>query len=453
LHFDAAQDWAQTWRYARLAAGAATADNAPAEAATHLVRAVDSARHLKGQIADRDVATVLAELGTMRELLGEYDRADDAYRRAVRAPGLDLLRQAELVDRQAVIRSENQGRASAAIRLLRAATARLTRPPLSEIEEHWIRALLSAREADVRWRQGRFSEATECATQAEADAEKSGNTRALALASSVVGRCLQDTGHPDETEQLARALDLYASLGNWVHVALTLNTLAVGDFLSFRWDSSAARLEEAAEEFGKAGDVVNVALVQFNLGDLWLAQGRWEEALAILLPARRTLEACGYRFMEALASVSLGRTQVFLGDTDAGLALLRSASSTLDAVAGPMHRLEAAARLAETLIYKGMTSEAQTAFAEARRLAASSGDGNMSSLLDRIELSLAMASGDTGMARSNFKTYLDRARQRGADYEVLMFLALAEKLGVAGDDAESARLRELLKIRRVPVPE
>jgi tetratricopeptide (TPR) repeat protein len=334
------------------------------------------------------------------------------------------------------------------------AAARLTDLQLPEKEEDWIRALLSANEADSRWRQGRLSDAIECGTRAARAAERSGNIRASAFSSSVLGRCLLQTGHPEGTEQLARALELYESMGDQVLVAVTLNNLAVADFLSSRWESATARFQEASEAFNQAGDVANVAFAQWNLGEVLLYQGRWEEALAILSPARRTLEACGYRVAAAKASMALGMTKVFLGDTDAGLALLRWASSTLDAVAAaPVERMEVAARLAEALILTGMTSEARTAFGEARRLSADSEDRNMSSLVDRIELSLAMASGDIAAARSRLDTYLDLARQTGADYEVLMILVLAEKLGMAGDGAESSRIRERLGIRRLPLSE
>jgi tetratricopeptide (TPR) repeat protein len=249
---------------------------------------------------------------------------------------------------------------------------------------------------------------------------------------------------------LGRALELYASLGDHMRVAVTLNNMAGADFFNSRWDSAAARFEEAAEAFDKAGDVVNFAFTQLNLGDVWLYQGRWEEALAILTPARRTLEACEYRLMAALATLAVGRAKVLLRDGDAGVALLQSAASSLEETDSPMEQSEAKTRLAEALVFTGRLTEARIALDEARRLAGPSAEGPLSSLLDRIELSLAVASGDLSSALSNLETFLDRARRSGADYEVLMFHALADELGVVGDDSESGELRQRLGIRRLP---
>ena len=113
LHFLAAQDWERTWRYARMAARVAEAAHAPGEEAVHLQRAITSARRL-GDVDADELATVFSDLGRSLELLGEYERADDAYRHgdggmAVRsaAPSPDRLSQgasAERVPRATLLR-------------------------------------------------------------------------------------------------------------------------------------------------------------------------------------------------------------------------------------------------------------------------------------------------------------------------------------------------------------
>ncbi len=146
LHFLAAQDWERTWRYARMAARVAQAAHAPGEEAVHLERAVTSARRL-GDVDDDELATVYSDLGRSLELLGEYDRADDAYRNAMLAWRSDLPRRAQMAQRRAHLRSEFLGRPSSAIRQLRAARTELA---LGEPDAAGLRALLIAEEAAVQ---------------------------------------------------------------------------------------------------------------------------------------------------------------------------------------------------------------------------------------------------------------------------------------------------------------
>ena len=451
LHFFAAHEWARTWRYAKLAADTAKVEHAPGEAVAHLERAVTAARHLTGAVTDAERASVLTDLGTARELLGEYEAAEDAFRRADSVSSLDPLRRAELADRRAYIRSEYLGRPSAAIRQLRSAQARLSALELSGTDEYWIRALISAREADVRARQGRFADGLEYSKRAAQDAERGNNTRALALALAVQDHCLVLTGRSAEAKNFARVLELYQSLGDHVRVAVTLSNVAAAAYYNSQWELAATRFQEASEAFTKAGDLVHASFAELNLGDIRLNQGRWEEAAAILFSARRTLEACGYQMMAALAAMALGRARVFLGDVDTGFALLLSASSALDEVGSPMERLEVQARLAEALIFSGRHEEAKVAFEKARDLERASTDTPLSSLVDRIELSLAIATGETSSVMSSLDPALERARQTGADYEVLMMRALAQQAGSGDGDEETARLRQDLGVMRLPM--
>lgn len=451
-HYVAAQDWKQTWKYARLAAETAKDDHAPAEAAAHLERAVGAARHLPEITDKRDLAALHAGLGATRELLGEYDLADDAYRLAIGTGSLDPHRHAELVDRRAYIRSEHQARLNAAIRQLHAARAQLTGPEVRSEDRLWIRALLAAREADVRKRQGRLEEAIECSKRAAEEAESSGNTRALALSLNVLDQCLFLMDHPAEATNFARALELYQSLGDHVSAAVILTNLAVAAFYNSQWDSAAAQLEHAIDAATKAGDVGNAAFAKFNLGDIRLNQGRWDEARSLLASARRTLEACDDRLMAALATTALGRVNVFLGETESGLALLESASAILDKIGSSAEQLESRARLAEAYLFSRNLEEACSYLEEARTLERTSSDTTFASLLDRLEISLAMGRGDMSSAQRLASVFLQKARESGADYEVLMLISLDNQFGQGEPEAESARLRERLGVRRLPIP-
>jgi tetratricopeptide (TPR) repeat protein len=451
-HFLAAQEWERAWKYARLAAEAAMADHAPPEAAIHLERAVEAARHLPGTADKHDLAEVLAGLGATRELLGEYEAADNSYRRSILTGCLDPSHLAQLIDRRAYIRGEHQGKLTAAIRQLRTAAAQISKSDIAPEEATWIRATLSAREADVRKRQGRFAEAIRCSRQGVELAEKSENTRALALSLSTLDQCLLLTGRYAEAVHFPSAIRLYESVGDHAKAAVTLNNFAVAAFYNSEWDTAATRLQQAINESTKAGDIANAAFGEFNLGDLRLNQGWWDEAFALLSSARRTLEACDDRFMAAMATLSLGRVSVFLGETDVGLGLIESAATTLEEIGTSMECLESRARLTEALIFVGDTERARDALRHTRALEKISEDRTLSSLVDRLEISLHMAAGEIEVATAKYSSFLEKARESGSDYEVLMLITLDRHLSGGGPDDGSVQLLERLGVQRLPIP-
>jgi class 3 adenylate cyclase/tetratricopeptide (TPR) repeat protein len=451
LHFVAAQDWEQTWRYSRMAASDAMAGHAPAEAAVQLERAVTAARHLRGAVAEQDLAAVLTDQGTMLELLGEYQRADDALRRAAGVTKHDPVRRASLTDRRAHLRSEYLGKQSAAIRQLRAGMADLATAPDSNREGSSVRAQLYAREAHVRYRQGRMAEALECSTRAIGQAERAGNRKALALALSLHDICLIDAGRAAEAVYLPRALDMYESLGDQVHVAVTLNNLAAVEFYGSRWDGAADYLLRAIEASTMAGDPTDAAFSQINLSEVRVNQGRLEEAQALLTSARRVAESCGYRLLVAAASMELGRVRAFLGDIDAGVALLETSMAIFDDIHSAARSLEGRARLAEVLLFGGRNDAANQALVEAQELERKGQETPLSPLVARLQLTLAAMHGDPTDALALVAGCLDRARRLGVEYEVLVVLTIAGHLGARDGAEEAARLRRDLGVVRLPM--
>ena len=277
--------------------------HAPGEEAVHLERALTSARRLGNVDAD-ELATVYNDLGRSRELLGEYDRADDAYRRAMLAWRSDLARRAQMAQRRAHLRSEFLGQPSSAIRQLRAAVAELA---VGAPDAVGLRALLLAEEAAVRQRQGRLAEGLERANQAVREATRAGDKRALALALDSQNTLLVRTGRQDEAIHMGRALELYEELGDGVQVAEALNNLGNTAYFGLRWNEAADFWARSAEASKAVGDLAGTALAHVNGGDLRVNQGRLDEALALLGPARRTLESYGYRAATAWTEMCLGR--------------------------------------------------------------------------------------------------------------------------------------------------
>jgi class 3 adenylate cyclase/predicted ATPase len=443
-HFLAAQDWQRTWLYARNAARIAREVHALAETVVHLERAVTASRRL-GEVTSGELADVLGELGLSLELLGEYERADDAYRRAA-ACQTDSVQRGQVAYRRAHLRSEYLGRPGAAIRLLRSARGDLDS---ADDEAAGLKALLLAEEAYARQRQGRLSEAIECADRAADEAERSNQKRALAIALHVRNISFGKAGQLDKADSMDQALELFEGLGDEVSVALTLGNIALIAFYSSQWEKAARYLTLCAESSTKAGDLGTAASTNANLGELRTDQGRLEEAVALLVPARRTLESFGYAGATASAAAQLGRAMAFLGDSEGGLALLGSAVATLDEIGAHYEALEAYTRLAEILVFVGRLNEARSALQRARELERGVGHTPLAPLIERVELTLA-ASGE-GVSPGSLQSFLERARSDGAAYEELVVLTLAERSGDRSQHEHTARLAQALDVVQLPM--
>ena len=443
LHFLEAQDWQRTWRYALQAGRLAQAAHAPGEAATHLERAITAARKL-GDVPPDEIGGLLTELGAALVTLGVYDRADDAYRRAAAALRLDPLERARIAERRSTVRGEYQGRLTAAIRQVRSGFALLDALPASEIDADRVRAQLLAREADLRYRQGRLRVAAKLCGEAMVVAERSGEHRALAAAMSVLDSCLVELGLTKEATHMKTALELYEELGDQLYVAITLGNLGGVLFFDSKWEQAADYFQRAVDASNKAGDLAGAAIAHVNLGELLVNQGRVEEAEALLTPAVRTLESFEYAVAAAGATLHLGRARAFLGRYDEGAELLRTAAQVLDESQTLVGSIEARARLAEIAVLRGEVDAAAASIEEARALERTLGETPFTALLDRVELTLAVASGDSPRAIAALDDALARARNVGAKYDLLLLLALAEHLGFADGAQERDELaREL----------
>lgn len=452
MHFFCAQDWEQTWRYARTAGRHAAAAYAPAEAATHLERAVTAAR-LLDDVPVGELAELLSELGEALATLGMYEKADDAYRRAAAATRHDPLEHARVLERRSLLRGEFQGRLTAAIRDIRAGVALLASVQGSDLEADRVRARLLAREAAFRYKQGRLREAARLCGAAMVEAERVGEQRALAVAMSVLDSCLVELGRPEEATRMAQVLDLYEQLGDQLYVAITLGNLGGMSFSDWEWDQAADYFVRAAKAANEVGDLATAAIAHTNLGEVRVNQGRLEEAAALLVPAVRTLESFEYLIAAALATLHLARTRVFLGDYEAGLAMLQAAITTVDDAHVLVGSIEARARLAEVSAFAGDADRAARALAEARALERELGETPLTVLLDRVEVTLAAMSGDPAHAAERLERAVARARNDGAKYDLLLLLVLADRMGLEGDERERDELAiELGVVRFAALP-
>jgi class 3 adenylate cyclase/tetratricopeptide (TPR) repeat protein len=458
FHFVAAQEWQRTWQYARMAADVARAAHAPGETATHLERAITAARRL-GNLETDELVSVFVDLGRSLELLGEFESADDAYRHAAATSNHEPLLRAEMAHRRAHLRNEFLRRPAAAIRQVRAARAELDP---AEPEAAGLRALLLAEEAIARERQGRMSEGVVCARLAVVESEQSDNKKALIASLDVLNALLFQTGSSVDLTQMERAVALCEELGDEVKLAIMLNNLGNMASVASQWDYAVDSWTRSSQVSAKVADLVGAAIADANLAELRVNQGRLQEAESLLAPARRTLDSFGHRAMAAFAQMHLGRARAFLGDVDAGLADIRSAVTAFDEVGAPIESLEALCRVAEVLVFAGRFREAGATLVEARDLDKHSEETHFSALVDRVELTLLLQSGEHSAAMAKAQVFLDHAQRVDAVYDTLVMLTLLERFDVSvttpasgsaprPSPSEVATLRQRLGIVALPM--
>jgi hypothetical protein len=146
----------------------------------------------------------------------------------------------------------------------------------------------------------------------------------------------------------------------------------------------------------------------------------------------------------------LGRAQAFQGDLEGGLGIIRASLTTLDEIGSQYESLEAYARLAEVLAFGERTADAREALARARPLQRDVGETWISSLIERVELTLAASEGSLDWA-STVADFCARAGEFGAPYEELVVLALAERHGDVTHHKELERLISDLGVVRLPM--
>jgi hypothetical protein len=162
------------------------------------------------------------------------------------------------------------------------------------------------------------------------------------------------------------------------------------------------------------------------------------------------VEAFGWTVAAAWVTGQLGRATAYLGDCDAGLDLLHSAIAGFDEIGARYEALDMCARLAEVLVFAGRLTDARSALARARELERDVGKNLLALLIDRVELTLAAASGDD-ISPAVLESFLERARTARASYEELVVLALAAR---SGDKTHQERLSQLtreLGVVRLPM--
>ncbi|MHB8515114.1 MAG: adenylate/guanylate cyclase domain-containing protein [Dehalococcoidia bacterium] len=441
LHFSLARDHAKAYRYSRVAGERAKGKWANVEAAEFFRRAIAAARQTPG-VERHELATVSEALGDVCELAGLYDDAIEAYRTSRELARDEAPIGRRLLMKEGVLR-ERVGRYAPALRWYTRALRACAPTDIAD------RVKISVAYAGVRFRQGRYGECAAWLRRVLPEAEACGDRASLAHAYYLLAHACTFLGSGEGGRYRALALPIYEELGDLVGQANVLNNLGVAAYYyEGNWDDAMHyyRRSRAARE--RAGDVVGAATASNNMGEILSDQGLFDDARALFRSALDVWRAARYPVGVALATSNLGLTAARAGDVAGARGLLDEALHGFREIRADSFIFETEARLAEVALLAGDGEAARTAIeALIRRSGRIDGVARVVPMLYRLLAEAWLQDGDGDAARRAVDASIATARSSGAEYELMLALAVAALHGLAPAEQGAAYLDESEAIR------
>jgi len=440
LHFFHAQRYQEAWRYSLVAGERARGIFANAEAAGFYARALDSARHVS-DLVPGELARVRELLGDVRDRMGAYREAAEAYQAVRRLVAGDPVAEARLMLKI----SWSQAWLSRYSNALRWITRGLQ--VLDDIESETAssqRAELMVAYARFLQEQGRHDRAIQWCKKSIAEAARSGNKKALADAHRFLDWAHFDLGQRGDATSSREALRLYEEIGDLAGQDAVLNNMGIVAFWQNDWDE-AVRLWRRAEEIAdKIGNPVDAAYTMCNIAETLAEQGHLDEAETNLREAMRLWQGAGYRGGAAYAKIHLGRVAARSGRFDEAMRLLDEARKESRDVGSDVEVLEAEVRIAECHVLRAEPEAALESVRSASELARSIGGiAVQTPTLERMRGYASMQLGDLEGARLAFDESLRAARARGAQYEIALTIrGVIELAKVTGEPVDAETTKE-----------
>ncbi len=426
LHFFHGDRYADAWRYARVAAERARSEYANVEAEELLERALSAGRRID-DLDPVEMATVAESLGDVRDQIGVYDRARDAYRIARRLRADDPVYEAKISLKEAWI-AERLGRYSQAVRWIRRGLRRLDE--LDDVDlTAGPRAQLAAWFGAVRQAQGHHHEAIQWCETAIELARSAHDLDALAHAEFLLDWAYIGLGRLDLATNSVEALSLYETLGDLSGQAAVANNLGQIAYYGGRWDEALELLERARDARLRTGDVVLAALATANCAEILLERGHYAEAEELLHHAHRVYRAAQYRGGLALATAFLGRVAARTDRPEEARALLEEAREGFLAIDGGFEVRQVETFMGEAMVLAGDARGARELLEGTIAAARSGGEiGLLGPPLCR-NLGYARAQiGDFDGAREALEESLALGREQAQSYEVALTLVALRRL-------------------------
>ena len=346
FHYHEAQRWDKSWRYSREAGDRAMAIYANVEATRLYEKAIVAGRHQRA-VSSRDLASIAERSSDALYRLGEFTKADQALRSAMRWRGNDPIEIAPLVVKQAIIDTRSASYRRAVDRVLRA---------LGHLEgvrgrdAAASRSRLMVEVAAIRFLQNRRVDSISWCKRAIPEAKRGGAKDAEAQAYKVLDGALIENGEVWKARYSGRALELFREVGDLRNQVLVLNNLGVIEHERSNWDRSREFFFDALRLADEIGDRSLGALAKFNVSDILIEQGRYDDAEPVLREAIRVWRASG-----ADADVAEGqRERALLLMRRRGPGDLAEASQLLE---GARDEQTSAGKLGEVLITDSRRAE------------------------------------------------------------------------------------------------
>ncbi|HET8961464.1 tetratricopeptide repeat protein [Nocardioides sp.] len=342
VHLHEAGRFAEAWEWGCRAARQARDEGALHDAVPLYERALEAGR--RAGVSMGRIAAVREQLGDTAELVGLYDKADEAFRAAARVgPQIEVARR--LVKQGTV--QERQGRYRAALGKLTRAERQLL-PDSSEAER--VQAALLLRRSSVLHRQGRLRQAYDVAARVAAAVPgaddlpgRADRARALLRLEMIAS----EAGWPQRFDLGLEALAAFDGLDEDRDLACLLGNIGVTLWESDDWAGARRRYEESQEVYRRAGDVLGAAIAANNVGEILCEQGDLEGAREVFEDARRVFRAAGHAWGVACTASALGRVAARSGEVDAAGTLLDEATTSLDGMGSTVFAADARVRKVE----------------------------------------------------------------------------------------------------------
>jgi tetratricopeptide (TPR) repeat protein len=452
LHFHRAGENVGAWRYSLEAGERAQEKWANVEASAFYRRALDAAR-LMPELPPVDVARVWEALGDCLQLSGAFEDAAAAFASARRLWPKAAPEQVGLMRKEGALRVA-MGRYTGALRWygrgLRAAEQLPGEPTRTR---HRIGFTLA--HAQVRFRQGAFTECIRELDEVVQEALAAGDTTSLAPAYMTLHTVYSYLGRPERAAFRGLALPLYEELGDLKGQATVLNNLGIDAYYGGDWDKALDLYERGRALFERIGDVTNAAMSMNNIGEIRSDQGHVEEASKLFADVQRVCDTAGERTLSALARANRGRAAARAGRFEEAEELLSAALESFRELHAASFALETEARLAEADVLRG--DRPTEAFARTQLVLGRTEEAAEMAALRastfRLQGAARLQIGEVNAALEDLRESVRVAREADADYEVALALDL---LASAHDDpaaaAESVTLFERLGVERVARP-
>jgi class 3 adenylate cyclase/tetratricopeptide (TPR) repeat protein len=441
LHFYRGERWPEAWRYSVEAGTRAWEKYASVESAEFFERALEAARHLPGLTAP-ELARVWEALGDARMRTGAYERAGEAFRAARKASPGDMVEQARVLLKEAMVPLRLAQHPQALRRLGRALrTLDGLEGPAARVQ----RARIFSWYARVHQRQRRPRDAVEWSEKTIAEAQRANAPDALAHAYRTLDWAYMALGRPDEAVHSRQAVAIYEELGDLDSLALTLNNLGGLAFMSGRWDDAVAYVERAREAWDRIGDMASASVAAFNLGQTLSDQGKIGEAEPLLREALEIQKASGNLLDVALTASALGRLAARAGRYDEARTYLEEARALCREEGDEVELLTADVRALEALVLQGDVASLEVADSMLERTRMTEGVSVQAAMLHRLRGWALVQAGDLDGADSALRESLRIATAgdanfggESADYDAALTLDALVHVGrLRGDSTDS----------------